>query len=221
MPASPAMPFWQRSWVGYAAAITLFLTAGVITYRNVFPPGSAPHPTALSEPVLNALVVTHDACAGSDRHHQFADIPPTDFARVAQALEKQLGQRVAAASIGDGWTCRGAAICTVGTCSAAHLVFVRTGDGSSRATVSLFSMPPSECRSRCGDVEYEQAGHPIAGFARADGVFCLVGSSTDGSLKPDDVRALRDHVRQHLAALPARPASTTPRLASADLPEEP
>ena len=165
------------------------------------PPRTAPTPRATTSPVVlpakvaEQLFETHARCVSHGDHDGFDDVSRADFDALRQRLERQLGYRVLAGPVDDGrgrWEFRGGAVCTVGDVRAAHLVFVRNGQA-----VSVFTLPKSVCPdARGGEVaEDPNPAHPLAVYVRPNGVQCIVGTSGDGSLFPQQLRLIAESLR--------------------------
>ncbi len=83
-------------------------------------------------------------------------------------------------------------ICPVGSQDSAHLVFKR-----GKEDVSVFSLPARMVATAKNNASFDQieAGHPIASFTSGGGLFCIVGSSPDGSMTLDRANAIRAELR--------------------------
>lgn len=198
---APALARRRRSkpLFGLAAAALLLVAIGGAVLRYV---GTADAPRRIGAVIPQgfaaALASTHDNCLALGDAHRAADLPAGDLGRVASALRAQLNRPVlAGAPASSGWRFHGARVCTVSGHEAAHLVFV-----NGPAAVSVFSFAAAACGDcAAADLcEATTAGHALAGFSLGGGVFCVVGSSTDGSLTLDRVRAIRDDLRPHVTA---------------------
>ena len=55
------------------------------------------------------------------------------------------------------------------------------------------------------ECEYRDPRHPMAGVICPDGVYCVIGSSPDGSLTLHDVRQILDDLRRRTNLAPPRP----------------
>ena len=208
---------WQTNWPGLAAAAAIMLALGTVVYvlsRGDSGPQQRLAAAPLPATVVNALVATHDACAGLHDHHHMKEAPRGDYAAIAGQLASRLGHPVLAAPIGgDAWTFRGAAVCPVGSTPAAHLVFAHERPDEH---ISIFSMPQSAATGtlvrptmswRCGAVgpcyESTVAGHPVVGFTGNGAFYCLVGSSERGSLTVDELRSICDRLRRDMTRVAA------------------
>jgi hypothetical protein len=89
----------------------------------------------------------------------------------------------------DGWTFQGAAVRDVDSNPSAQLFFTK-----GNASISVFSMPVAAAPGvkDGSDYQYSFASHPIAGFTRGLGLYCIVGSSADHSLGAEEVKRLLD-----------------------------
>jgi hypothetical protein len=161
-------------------------------------PDRAPRAIALPASSADALFASHDAWAKSPGHR----IPGStsgNFATVGQQLHKRLGFPVLAADL-PGWKFDGAAVSNVANAKSGQLFF----DSNGKQFASVFSLPASFVQGVAQGCDYCQANdkHAMAGFATPNGFYCVVGSSTDGTLTIDDVRILRDGLRPQLSAKP-------------------
>lgn len=189
-------PLRPGGWrMAMAIAAVMLLGICLVGYRMSRVAPSAPAVAAvLPESLASELVATHDMCCGAPDHHM-PGLPRKDFDLIASVLTRRLGWPVLAGSLGDDWTFKGASICPVGPNHSAHLVFKHDN-----ANVSIFSLPASVLSGQAENVSYEQveAGHPIASFTEHGGLFCVVGSSSDGSLTLGAVSAIRQELRPRL-----------------------
>jgi hypothetical protein len=66
--------------------------------------------------------------------------------------------------------------------------------------VSVFSLPASFVQGADRGCDYCQANdkHAMAGFVTPSAFYCVVGSSSDGTVTIDNVRNLRDQLRPAL-----------------------
>jgi hypothetical protein len=213
--AIPAKWWRPASLRGLAAAAVLVLAvAGVAGYyagvlgdgRRAGTPVAVLPASAIPTTLVGQLTSVHQACSAGN-HHVIA--PAEDFRQIEERLSKHLRRPVIACSPehfddGHNWIFGGAAVCPVGGRPAGHLVFTR-----GQASVSVFSLPAEACPEfrADGQCETSSTACDIAAFRRGNGVFCVVGSSKDGSLKCDEVRALRDKLRRDVAAACGEPGS--------------
>ena len=199
---APAFPRRRpnRSLRWAAAALLLLAVGGIVS--RYWGTADSPPPVAIAprESFGVALASTHDNCLGAGDAHHAEELPPGgDMSRVAAALRSQLNRPVLAASpAGPGWHFHGARVCTINGHQAAHLVFV-----NGHAAVSVFSFSSAAC-SECARADRFEVpttpGHAVTGFAQGEGLFCVVGSSSDGSLTLDRLRAFRDEFRPQVTA---------------------
>ncbi len=87
----------------------------------------------------------------------------------------------------DGWTFRGGAVRGVGSHRWRSSYFTK-----GKAAVSVFSLPAEAAPEAKDGMTYDRNYHdaPIAGFVKGKGLYCIVGSSEDGSLTVDEVKRL-------------------------------
>jgi hypothetical protein len=196
-----------RTLYSLAAAVALligFSVAYQLDQRSPDPFAIAPQPANLgSRGVLPAsvardLIDVHARCTAAASHDSFRDVPRDDFPSLRRRLERTLGFPVLAAPLDDGegrWSFKGASLCPVDRVAASHLVFVRD-----RQAVSIFSLPRAAFPQARGDelLEDPNPDHPLAVFIRGDGVHCVVGSSADRSLSPQQLHAICDHLQAFL-----------------------
>lgn len=195
----------MRSWlawpVGLAAIIALAVGIRSLVQTS---PSSAPQIAsvtpalpALPASLETALITTHDHCCGASNHHHI-QAPIEDDAAIARAMQSRLLQAVLVARPDSGaWGFRGAAICPVGATPAGHLLFVKD-DGK----ISIFSLPDRLMPGAKDGGHYESttAGHPIAAFARSGGLFCLVGSGSNGAVTQQQLVEMRNQMEAAVTA---------------------
>lgn len=192
-------------WYGWAAAAVLLLAIGVAIsqYLGLFGSGSGAAANALPVRITDGMVAAHDACAKLPEHQLIKGVSGEDWPAIQQALKTELQRPVLAAPLGEGWKFEGAGICKVANqYRAGHLLFSRGNQ-----TVSLFSLGPVAYDVK-GDGNYElnAAGHPIAGFATKEGLYCLVGYDPSGALTLQELAGLRDKIRGKLVSFGSPPA---------------
>ena len=216
--SSPA--FWRRPafrWAAAAAAAVLIGVGLAASQRlRKTPPtiasATTPAPTStIPTDLAGSLVRTHDSClrVHATDHHLFTSVPKDNFSAIAQGMSARLHHPVIAASVGDGWEFRGAAICPVGSLKSAHLIYAHDD-----AAISVFSLPASVAVSSCPDHQNCDAavdGHPMAGFVENGGFFCVVATPGHASLADArQVKTLRDQLHgQVIAAAETRRAHET------------
>ncbi len=140
----------------------------------------------------NKMVISHEVYqAMVDAHSARAKEAGTgDAGAVAAAanLSQSIQRPVFVADLTrNGWTYRGASVRNVGPNTAAQLYFTK-----GKQAISVYSLPASAANGARDDVEYDKDfnGSPIAGFTRGPGLYCIVGSSEDDSLKLGEVKQL-------------------------------
>ena len=198
--ANPGAPFREplvlrlRSTLYGLAAAAVFLFAVGLAFQD-WVMGQrhshiAPRVLALPSPVADDLVTQHDLMAKRPG-------PAGGTAETADAkfqLESRLRFPVLAMDLaGTDWKFRGAAVRTIHGGKSGQILF----DAGGKKFISVFSMPPSTVSGSAPACEYAQVAgtHPLAGFASNKALYCLVASSTDGSLTLDDIRTIRDSLR--------------------------
>lgn len=185
----------HRPPIALAAAAIILIALGLVAWRlsRVAPPYHQ-QMAKLPNDLAQNLVKTHDYCCSQSDHHM-PGLPRDDFSAIAKVLTARLGWPVLAAPLKDDWKFDGAAICPVGRSQSAHLVFKRGKDD-----ISIFSLPASLAPNAQHVAEYQEVeeGHPIAAFAANGGLFCVVGSGPDDTMKLSNVRAILDELRPHL-----------------------
>lgn len=199
---SPRLTIRLRPLFGLAAAAMVLVAAG-LSWRQwhatpmipVSQPVSAPL-AVLPASLSSALVFRHDFCSRSP-DHQAQGLTQDDPVELSREMRRQLNFPVLTARLGEGWHFRGASFCPVGNQTSAHLLYWRQGPPA--ATVSVFSLPPDVWPgSHCPDCAELDRNHPVAGFATADGVYCVVGSARP-AVTLDEVRRLLQQLRGTLA----------------------
>lgn len=175
---------------------------------------------ALPVSVTQGLVDRHEKCITLRDHHDLAGAPRDNFLLIGQKMQDRLGFRVlaeplprghattgpATQPLDDEWEFAGAAVCPVDSYPCSHLVYRRRGKNVS---VSVFSLPRHSCANINGEweCEYHDPRHPMAGVIANGGVYCVIGSSPDGSLTLNDVRQIFEDLRRRTTLMPRR---TTP-----------
>jgi hypothetical protein len=182
--AKPA-PVWRRG-LGYRLAVAAVLVIGFggLGYR-VWQMNHNPYDAklALSDTLYQNMIDAHNArsgqAAGGDKISNVAE---------AATLVKEIQRPVFAADLTrDGWTFQGGSVRNVGNDRAAQLFFTK-----GKASISVFSLPAPAAPGTQYAADYDKVynGAPIAGFTRSGGLYCIVGSSPDGSLQVDEVKRL-------------------------------
>ena len=185
---------WRLPLVWTAAAAVLVVGLG-LAYVILMRSSDRPAPAWLA----NAMVEAHDRCAALPDHHLLKNADGStnqdDLAAIRKKMSADLAHPVAAEMLGDGWTFKGAGICTVSKVPAAHLLFAR-GD----QTISIISVSAGAfyADTSSGGASYAQVanGHPISGFVSGNAIHCLIGSSKSGDLTLKEVTKLRERLRK-------------------------
>jgi hypothetical protein len=141
---------------------------------------------AIPNSVYKAMADAHTARA--------AQQSPDTVTTLATAtdLAKQLGRPVFVPDLTrDGWTFQGGAVRAAAGKQVPQLFYTK-GDQS----LSAFSFPADVAQTQDGtDYETTFNNHPIAGFTKKGGLFCIVG---DKSLPLPDLRTLLDQHRDEI-----------------------
>jgi anti-sigma factor RsiW len=172
---------WRQSPIyKLAVAAVLLIGFGALGYQiwQMNRPPVYNRDLAISDSLYQAMLTAHEA-AGAGSITSLAEAP---------ALAKQINRPVFVADLTrDGWTFVGGAVRQVGEFSAAQLNFTK-----GKSSISVFSLPASAASGAKDDVEYDKVfkGSPIAGFTKGAGLYCIVGSSPDGSLEVAEVKHL-------------------------------
>lgn len=200
-PASRASWRLRRRTLGLAMAAMVLLAIGIgfQFWRNTHDTHGA-SASVLPASLANELVARHDDCCAAKDHHM-PGLSRDNFTFIGQQLHQKLGFPILAARLPGPWDFHGASICPVGNTPSGHLVFEKTGKQGGAEFVSVFSLPRGFVDDHCpsGDSAQIDNQHPMAAFVTLAGFYCVVGSSTDGSLSLDQVRALRDQLRPDVA----------------------
>lgn len=189
------MPRRSPMWVRFAAAAVLVIGLGTLAYQvwDMNRPPRYDPAYAISNSLYKAMVQTHQAREGGTA-------TPADSVKTLAAapkLSETTGRPTFVADLTkDGWTFEGGAVRQVGSHAAAQLFFTKD-----KAAISVLSLPASAAPGAQDGTTYdvEFKGHPIAGFTRQGGLYCIVGSSADGSLNVSDVKALLERHQGELA----------------------
>jgi len=196
--ADAPIPMFRRGPVfKFAAAAVLVLGLGSLGYQvylaNRPPNYSAVAPYAVPPSLYKGMTQTHDErVAGSA-----TPADTTTDLTAAKGLSNTVNRPVFLAQLtSNGWKFEGGGVRDVGQYSAAQLYFTK-----GKASISVFSLPAKAVPQAKDDVTYDTVfnGHPIAGFVHKGGLYCIVGSSTDDSLKLDEVKALLQAHRGEIA----------------------
>jgi hypothetical protein len=192
------IPLYRRSPIyRFAAAAVVVIGFGALGYTlwdMTRQPDYTPNASyALSNSLYKAMVETHQA------RQSGAATPPDTVNTLAAApsLSGAIGRATFVADLTkDGWTFQGGGVRNVGSHPAAQLFFTKD-----KAAISVFSLPASAAPQARDGGTYDTVfnGMPIAGFTKKGGLYCIVGSSADGSLKVDEVKELLERHRGELA----------------------
>jgi hypothetical protein len=173
----------------YAAAAIVLLAVGVGVWE--WGPWRAKQNTTyvfkLRPQLLDAMVEAHDAEVAS-ADHTTAGVPQNNFTAMAERLKQDVGHSVLAADLGkDGWKFEGASEDTIAGQKASHLLFARGKD-----TLSLVSLPGSLVTAANEGAWYQHGwkGHAVVGFKKSGGLHCLIATSPDREIKPEELAAL-------------------------------
>lgn len=189
------LSWWRNPLHGLAAAILILVVGGGWYYYQGLSEQYTHQYSAVPATFASALTDAHQRCFKAHDHHHI-QAPRSDFQAINQVLQSQLNQPVLATSLNDGWVFQGAAICRVGGSPAAHLTFQR-----GTQTISVFSMPRNACGrgSLSGSYQLITAdGYHIAGFARHDDLYCVVGYCPQGNLSLGEVISMRNQLRDRM-----------------------
>jgi len=189
------IPLFRRSPLfRLAAAAVLIIGIGALsfqTWNNNRPQTAYTFPVSL----FKAMLATHTARStdtemSPDTVKSLADAP-----KLSQAINRPV---LVADLTKDGWTFDGAGVRTVGKFTAAQLFFTK-----GNAAISVFSLPASAVPNAPDNSTYATAisGAPIAGFVKNGGLFCIVGTSPDGSLTVGEVKGLLERHKGELAKI--------------------
>jgi hypothetical protein len=192
---------FRRPVMGLAAAAMLLIALG-ISLRFWHNPNDTRTTSAsvLPASLADELVARHDGCCAAKDHH-LPGVSTDNFILIGQQLRQKLGFPILAARLPGSWNFHGASVCPVGSTSSGHLLFENAKKQGGTEFVSIFSLPHAFVDDHCPSGECAQIDdkHPMAAFVTPAGFYCVVGSSTDGSLSLGQVRALRDQLRPDVA----------------------
>jgi hypothetical protein len=193
----------------------VLVAVGLMTIKFSFRPAPIPAAASIPENLADNLIVRHDACCRAPDHHM-PGLPRNDLQAIAVALHGRLGFPVMSGEPSAApWQFSGASICDVGETAGAHLIFKQPNQD-----ISIFSLPISVDPNLAGKGQFAlvDSGHPIAGFATANALYAVVGSSTDDSLSLATVTAMCDHLRP--LVIPAPGALAQPIVAIIEVPPQ-
>lgn len=194
-PAAPRSPlrFLHAHRMAIAASI-LGLAGGMALFNftgNTYDELAAiDTDAAILQPVAYSLASQHAGMSDDPilmQNHAQATAE-RNLAAVNADLQRQLGKSLplnpfAAA----GWKFHGADDCRLENCTGTHLVFLRPNQ-----SISMFILPSQAAGNLANGRLYTMTtGHkPVAATVRGRWLICLVGASTDGSLKADHLATL-------------------------------
>jgi hypothetical protein len=188
------IPLFHRSPLyRFAVAAVLVIGFGGLAYQ-VWQMNKSPYEKslALSDDLYKAMTTTHSA-----RANQSAGNDTVSALALASSLGGQIQRPVFVADLTkDGWTFKGGAVRQVGQFQAAQLFFTK-----GNSSISVFSLPAAAAPSARDGEQYDKLfnGSPIAGFTHSGGLYCIVGASTDDSLKIDDVKRLLEEHKSEIS----------------------
>src|SRR5207249_3424371 len=111
-----------------------------------------------------------------------------DLAGIGKKLSADLGKTAAAVPLGDGWKLQGAGICMVGQTKSAQVLF-----SNGKTNISLMSVPiASYAPPDYTRYDEHDSSHLLSGISYKQVVYCLIASSSDGSVSAADLTALRE-----------------------------
>jgi hypothetical protein len=181
----------------FAAAAVLVLGFGSLGYQ-IWQANRPPDYAQVAQYVVPVSLYKGMTQAHDERVAGSATPPDTaKDLQSASALAQAIQRPVFVADLtNNGWKFEGGGVRDVAKHPAAQLFFTR-----GNAAISVFSLPASAVPTARDGVTYDTVfnGHPIAGFVRTGGLFCIVGSSTDNSLKVDEVKTLLESHRGEIA----------------------
>lgn len=187
-----------------AAVVLVVVGCYIYVYNDVLFPRqqtTSRYVYTLPKNITDAMIKTHDDCTSQKDHHHLPGVPD-DYAKIRDALSTKLNRRILSDAPQGQWQFHGASVCPVGNDQAGHLVF-SSGDRK----LSIFSLPAGDAAAPpgYGARPYEPAvgDHIVTGFALGDGLYCLVGSSADGSLGALEMNAIRDALMTRFLAEPS------------------
>ena len=191
------IPLYRRSPLyRFAAAAVVVIGFGALGYtiwdmtRVPTYPGKPTY--AFSNSLYKAMIQTHEA-----RRSGSASPDTVDTLAGASSLAGAIGRPAFVADLTkEGWTFRGGGVRSVGSHAAAQLFFTK-----GEAAISVFSLPASAAPQAGEGATYDTVfdGSPIAGYTHRNGLYCIVGSSADGSLTVGEVKELLEKHRGELA----------------------
>jgi hypothetical protein len=190
------IPLFRRPLFRFAAAAILIVGIGSLAFQiwnTTRPPASSAYVFPVS--LFKGMVATHTARASGAEASPDAVKSLADAAKLSQTTNRPV---LVADLTKDGWTFDGAAVRAVGQFTAAQLFFTK-----GNAAVSVFSLPASAVPNAADNSTYDTVfnGAPIAGFVKNGGLFCIVGSSPDGSLTAGEVRGMLERHKGELAKI--------------------
>lgn len=194
-PAAPLSPlrFLHAHRMAIAASI-LGLAGGMALFNFTGNPSeelaSIDADASVLQPVAYSLATQHAGMSDDPilmRNHAHATAE-RNLPAVSANLQRQLGRPLPLDTFAAaGWQFHGADDCRLANCSGTHLVFLRPGQ-----SVSMFILP-AEAADKLADgrlYTLTTGDKPVAAAVRGRWLICLVGASTDGSLKADTLAAM-------------------------------
>jgi hypothetical protein len=190
------IPLFRRNPLyRWAAAAILIIGIGALALQ-IWHANQPTNPGYVLQPSLfKAMIATHEARATD------TESSPDTAKTLAEApkLSQTINRPVLVADLTkDGWTFDGAAVRNVGKFPAVQLFFTK-----GNAAVSVLSLPASAAPAAVENSTYDTVfnGAPIAGFVKNGGLFCIVGTSPDGSLTIGDVKGLLERHKGELVKI--------------------
>jgi hypothetical protein len=191
------IPLFRRSPLfRLAAAAIVIIGIGSLAFQvwNTSRP-AAPSGYVLQPSLFKAMIATHSARATGAEQSPDTAKTLADAAKLSQTTNRPV---LVADLTKDGWTFDGAGVRGVGQFTAAQLFFTK-----GNAAISVLSLPASAAPNAVENSTYDTVfnGAPIAGFVKNGGLFCIVGSSPDGSLSIGEVKGLLERHKGELAKI--------------------
>jgi len=198
---SRPLRIWRAVLKGAIAAAILLVIGGILSWEyGIFDRApTAPHRQLviqLPPEVAQQMIQRHREMAGLAQPHGLT-VSRDNLPQVRQELQQKLGGMAVAVSdlANQGWVFRGARLTGIAEQQAAELLFER-----GKRRVSIFSLwAPHSCGGYgTGEYSLTSDGHPISGFLRGGELYCVVGSSADGSLTLPEVDRIRQEIEREL-----------------------
>lgn len=176
--------FRQSVWYKVAVAAVLLVGFGFLGYQlyTMNQPTKYDSQTALSDEFYGQMVTARE-------QRETGKATPDTVTALDQAktLSTEISRGVFAPDLKvEGWTFGGAAVRKIGGYDAAQLYYTK-GDQS----ILIVSLPSKLLGSDADGAKYDKviAGTPIAGFAKGEGLFCIIGAKGMGV---DEVKVILD-----------------------------